>query len=692
MIKITQSLKLIPVSLIIISIPYDTSVTELSAPLSFWRRAIQYASCSYKNPYMIAGTALAIGGGVTAFVKRNSIQQWTCKNFPSVFSWFRKQYRSVDNNFKRRYYTNHFKTLFLPKNLTFSIGDISQTIALDKPHVSSSTIPEDYLYRSAVIKSFKDITQESTKISFYIHHDQKDTTIDVDFEQFSKNECPQWLTKYFNKNSNNEFITFAYQSASEDKKIITNIDRITLLLGILIAYQQYQKKNNKESNQNVDETIQSLIKQFNILHHQEFTQLLAHSESFNNNICTFPTETNRIKTVAYNDSNKKIRIAMQARCTRPIVHPATIELMKNFLTYKKQHGSTVEKELYTNMTTNQFIDRLLTKRPLTFVGKADEALLQNRQRYWSKFETIGTDAECSPLILKDYLSYDEMQISALIGVSSPTYFINNGNRNNRAQFHTSGTFQQDGIYIGLVGARFEKPDLMESQHILITQSSKHNTPQELRAIWKNFYNNKKPFVSFDQAKKDRSGRYYQIDDDTYFDTENYMKRMHLVIEPFLFEANERGKEANKKVYCHVVGLGLGVWQKNQKLQAKLMLDVYINILQKTNLRYIADIDFSWFPKTCNNQPPKTINGINIHFSQRNPADKLADDSKLLVAMYAWDGNAYPGNEYWKGSGSLSASGDPAAACCSTIAELQNPLINRHLLSQQHKRKRRSIAS
>lgn len=41
------------------------------------------------------------------------------------------------------------------------------------------------------------------------------------------------------------------------------------------------------------------------------------------------------------------------------------------------------------------------------------------------FQCIGTSHEKAPLILEQYLSYDEMQIAGLHGVSVPRFFINN---------------------------------------------------------------------------------------------------------------------------------------------------------------------------------------------------------------------------------------------------------------------------
>ena len=64
--------------------------------------------------------------------------------------------------------------------------------------------------------------------------------------------------------------------------------------------------------------------------------------------------------------------------------------------------------------------------------------------------------------LQDYLSYDEMIPASLLDVSSPTFFINDGNRFNSGQPGLPGTFQPRGVIVGLVGARFERKDRMDS--------------------------------------------------------------------------------------------------------------------------------------------------------------------------------------------------------------------------------------
>lgn len=75
------------------------------------------------------------------------------------------------------------------------------------------------------------------------------------------------------------------------------------------------------------------------------------------------------------------------------------------------------------------------------------------------------------------MSYDELLISALFGIASPTYFINNGDRKNcgRIAFDIS-TFEPEGIMVGLVGTRFERTSKMESVHMLVSQ--KESTPEK----------------------------------------------------------------------------------------------------------------------------------------------------------------------------------------------------------------------
>jgi hypothetical protein len=159
--------------------------------------------------------------------------------------------------------------------------------------------------------------------------------------------------------------------------------------------------------------------------------------------------------------------------------------------------------------------------------------------------------------------------------------------------------------------------------------------------------------------------------------------MKKIIETFLIEANSRAFDRYKTAYVHAIGLGIGVWAIDAEQQTNLLLEVYAEVLQKHNFQNINTIDFSWF-LAAQNFGVKTIdnptdcffkyNDINIKFSKNNPQSYSEEkNSNLLVVQYAWDGGAFSGNEYW--AERFVASSDPAAACSSQIADLQNPLIN-----------------
>ncbi|CAO2648122.1 Nn.00g090440.m01.CDS01 [Neocucurbitaria sp. VM-36] len=353
-------------------------------------------------------------------------------------------------------------------------------------------------------------------------------------------------------------------------------------------------------------------------------------------------------------------IQEDAESTRIVIHSKFPKLVEDFLTYKRTYGSKYEKELYTaDFTWKDEVSRLITKRPLTFMGSSDFTMLRDGTTLndgtdeWFKNGT-AVQHKNSYLTLAEYLSYDEIMLSSLIGVSGHSYFVNDGNRYNRGIAGKPGRFQDRGVIMGLVGARFEVGEMMDSVYIL-PGSSKY---QDARL--------KDIFYSFFGAAKN---------DSTDFDKNMYMARMRITVDMLLLEANDRAKEANQKAYTYVVGLGLGVWEYHSD-QPSFYIDTFTLALNSLSLPHVSTIEFAWI-----NVDPACIQrvtsaaqkqGIKVIFSKRNPAEKL-DTDELLVLSYAWDGNSFPGNEYWVGS--LAGSGDPAAACMSTIPELHNPLVN-----------------
>jgi hypothetical protein len=516
-------------------------------------------------------------------------------------------------------------------------------------------------------------------------------------------------------------------------------------------------------------------------------------------------------------TNPDNKILSYAQTTRPIAHSSLIHLSQQFLSFKQAHGSNLEKAFYQTMNSEQLFQRLLTCRPVVFYTRQDLFLLKDGTDGVGQFETIGTDNEISPFHLRDYISYDEMQLSALISMSVPTDFINSGSRGNRGLREGDGNHRHipQGIYVGSVGARFEKKGRMEWEHMVVTPdqntaengygiqteataiaegaaageataegSSQGNLRAKYLRIWSEFYSPNYVFPSYEEVmayKATVSSQEFQeafsplssgdgSHGDSFLNNFIYKERMKRVIQVFLQEANQRVLEEIEKrqqwseqapsdscsssevwqpppsftppffplyvplplcltelfnqtppllkAYVRSVGLGLGVWQIHTK-QTDLFLESFAEILTTESLPNIAAIEFLWIGDASRSScggikhnsfftNTKSGNPIAIFFTRNDPASpflplpipatssnsSLAASSSaisdsdsaaaassvsqepqkfLLVSQYAWDGNSFPGNEYWIGA--LTASGDPAAACCSFISELQNPMIN-----------------
>ncbi|RWA11815.1 hypothetical protein EKO27_g3273 [Xylaria grammica] len=362
-----------------------------------------------------------------------------------------------------------------------------------------------------------------------------------------------------------------------------------------------------------------------------------------------------------------------ALSTRIVVHSRFPQLVQRFLEHKRLHGSGIEKTFYDDgWTWQQQVARLVEKRALVFMGREDFTVLRSGEHIGSAYrewDRVGTKQEKQNehLFLRDYLSYDEIMLSSLVGVSGSSFFINDGRRTNKGRPAEAGSFEPRGVIVGLVGARFEREDRMDSTFVLRDVQRPRRHPQ-LTDIFFDFFGCRK-------------------DSEAAFDEHMYKARIRVTADILFLEASRRAKAVGKKAYVYVVGLGLGVWAWGQPgYQSQFYVQAFIESLEELgdSLSHIGVVEFAWMGEVLGFKqrlmtfgPSQTA--VDVRFSKRSPAEKLsgADESHLLVLSYAWDGNAFPGNEYWIGS--LSATGDPAAACMSTIGELHNPTANPQFL-------------
>jgi hypothetical protein len=276
-------------------------------------------------------------------------------------------------------------------------------------------------------------------------------------------------------------------------------------------------------------------------------------------------------------------IEQDAQSTRIIAHHRFPDLVREFLEHKKKHGSTHEKSLYSeDFTWEDQVARLLEKRAMVFMGRDDYTVLRDGRRIVDnptlEWDRNGTETQHLNefLSLKEYLSYDEIMLGSLLGVSSPSFFINDGNRYNCGKPGATGTFESRGVIMGLVGARFERLDRMDSVHILKTTEQQPKQHPEATKIFQDF---------FGVAQRNPN-----VD----FDVEMYRARIRVTAEVLLLEANARAGEVGQKAYVYVVGLGLGVWQYHgHPTQAEDYIEAFVEALRSLRLPHVATVEFAW---------------------------------------------------------------------------------------------------
>eukprot|EP01084_Bolivina_argentea_P148905 260236_1 len=498
---------------------------------------------------------------------------------------------------------------------------------------------------------------------------------------------------------------------------------------ILLIWYFYRNNNTMKTEELTQEIVHFILNYCAIDIATMFEKYKDRIENFEQRVVEFPVDSNRIISEDWNTKELRKEIYDHMRLCYPLLHGSVISLADHFLSIKKEHGSEIEKKFYSHMTLVQLFDRLATKRCVVFYQTYDSYVLRNGSNGAGGWNNIGSNnenAETSPK-LNDYLSYDELLLSSLCGISSPTHFINDGSRRNCGRVRKNSIYPIQGIYMGLVGARFEKNDVMEYSLMVVTNNQnkiengygKDNASSKNRKmIWdafKKFYA-RKYFPTYTEINENYNNdnniqnRYYKDQgwgmNNSFLDIEMYKQRIRISIELFLFDADNRAKQykqlynVNAGAYCHIIGLGTGVWSFKKSIQDAIIVKVTYDIIKKTNLSNIDCVYFSWMDEDCmddikdnllteniqNNQNIFYINSfqgnnkIYIDCGKRAPADILSKkfENCLIVAMYAWDSNSFVGNEYYHGM--LSASGDPAAASCSTISFVQNSEINKEYIN------------
>ena len=94
--------------------------------------------------------------------------------------------------------------------------------------------------------------------------------------------------------------------------------------------------------------------------------------------------------------------------------------------------------------------------------------------------------------------------------------------------------QAEAVYVGAVGPRFERPNLMEWQEMISRKQSERSDNSSIVNLFLKFYSKKMNLEFYEKLREysDLQGT---------LDAAMYIERIGISAETFLIEANQRGK-------------------------------------------------------------------------------------------------------------------------------------------------------
>lgn len=174
------------------------------------------------------------------------------------------------------------------------------------------------------------------------------------------------------------------------------------------------------------------------------------------------------------------------------------------------------------------------------------------------------------------------------------------------------------VFIGLVGARFEKKGFNEWQTLVKLPANDDATNEIFRKADHRYHKNelKKHFkyAELSLKMKDSIAKFLGADprDNAALpygklDLKSLRKRYEILAHMFLHEASSRGKDADRDVYAATAGLGTGAWMAgipmedhikrgDEKLFVCLeMLTAHVNVFERgcEDLRNIKFVEFNF---------------------------------------------------------------------------------------------------